>query len=278
MVQDGSILSEVVDGVGIITLNRPEKLNAMHARMLDSLLEAVLRMRDDPAVGCVVLTGAGRGFCSGGDLANAAAETAEEAKLHPSLRKRPQTAPAKVERLIRIHEASIQLHDMAKPTIAMINGPCAGAGFSLAGACDLRIAGASAVLTSAFAKAGVSGDYGGSYFWSKIAGTAKVRELYLLSEKISAADALAQGLVNRVYPDEELRPRTMEIARSLAAGPGYAYGLIKRNLALAEYSSMEDTLRVEAIGMVLSGYERNERAALDLDAERFADQLGKTTG
>jgi 2-(1,2-epoxy-1,2-dihydrophenyl)acetyl-CoA isomerase len=270
---EGSILEDIEDGVGVITLSRPEKLNAMHARMLDALLEAVRRMRDDPAVGCVVLTGAGRGFCSGGDLANSAAEVAEEAKLHPSLRKRPQTAPAKIDRLLRIHQASMMLHDMPKPTIAMINGPCAGAGFSLAGACDLRIAGASAVLTSAFAKAGVSGDYGGSYFWSKIAGTAKVRELYLLSEKIAAADALAQGLVNRVHPDDELRARTMELAKGLAAGPGYAYGLIKRNLALAEHASMEDTLRVEAIGMILSGYEKNERAALDLDAARFADQL-----
>lgn len=273
MEESGSILAEVADGVGVITLNRPDKLNAMHARMLDSLLEVVRDMRDDPAVRCVVLTGAGRGFCAGGDLIGAAADVAREANLHPSLRKRPQTAPAKVERLVRIQESSMMLHDMPKPTIAMINGPCAGAGFSLAGACDLRIAGSSAMLTSAFAKAGASGDYGGSYFWSKIAGSAKARELYLLSEKISAADALAQGLVNRVYPDEELRARTMELAASLAAGPGYAYGLIKRNLALAEYSSMVDTLRVEAIGMVLSGYERTEAQVLEQDADRFAGQL-----
>lgn len=263
------VLREVEDGVGLITLNRPDKLNAMQAPMLEALYEAVADFGRDPAISCVVLTGAGRGFCSGGDLSNVAVEVAAEAKIHPALRKRPQTADAKVQRLLRLHETSMRLHDMPKPTIAMINGACAGAGFSLAGACDLRIAGASAMLTSAFAKAGVSGDYGGSFFWSKIAGTAKARELYLLSEKIGADSALAAGLVNRVYPDAELRAETMKLAKSLAAGPGFAYGLIKRTLGLAEHASMEDTLRIEAIGMVLSGYEAAERRALAEDAARL---------
>jgi len=263
------ILESIEDGVGVITLNRPEKLNAMQAPMLEALLAAVLRMRDNDAVGCVVLTGAGRGFCAGGDLGNVHVELAAEAQMHPSLRKRPQTADAKFQRLNKMHQASMQLHDMSKPTIAMINGPCAGAGFSLAGACDLRFAGTSAVLTSAFSKAGVSGDYGGSYFWSKIAGTAKVRELYLLSEKFSPDQALAQGLVSKVFADDQLREETMKIAKGLAAGPGYAYSMIKRTLGVAEYSNMEDTLRIEAIGMVMSGYETAERRLLAEDAKRF---------
>jgi len=263
------ILETIEDRVGVITLNRPEKLNAMQAPMLYALLAAVTRMGENEAVGCVVLTGAGRGFCAGGDMANLHVELAAEARMHPSLRKRPQTADAKFRRLDRMHQASKQLHDMPKPTIAMINGPCAGAGFSLAGACDLRFAGTSAILTSAFAKAGVSGDYGGSYFWSKIAGTAKARELYLLSEKISADQALAQGLVNRVFPDDLLLEETMKVAKGLAGGPGHTFGIIKRTLGVAEYSSMEDTLRIEAIGMVISGYENAERRQLAEDAERL---------
>lgn len=269
MTGQAAVLRSVEDGVGVLTLNRPEKLNAMQNDMLEALRSAVLEMRDDPSVGCVVLTGAGRGFCSGGDLINARAEASGELQMHPSLRKRPQTADAKVNRLMRLHETSMRLHDMPKPTIAMINGPCAGAGFSLAGACDLRIAGTSAMLTSAFAKAGVSGDYGGSYFWSKIAGAAKARELYLLSEKLSAEACLQQGLVNKVVAEQQLRSVTMELAKGLAAGPGYAFGLIKRNLNQAEHASMEDALRVEAIGMVLSGYETIERQQLAIDAERF---------
>lgn len=263
------VLERIEDGVGVLTLNRPEKLNAMQSDMLEALLASVKRFADDDKVRCVVLTGAGRGFCSGGDLSNVAVEVAAEAKLHPSLRKRPQTADAKVRRLLRFHETSMLLHDMPKPTIAMINGPCAGAGFSLAGACDLRIAGASAMLTSAFSKAGVSGDYGGSYFWTKIAGSAKVRELYLLSEKFGAERALAQGLVNRLYADEHLTLETMKLAKSLADGPGYAFGIIKRTLSLAEHASMEDTLRIEAIGMVLSGYEAAERRQLSQEADNF---------
>lgn len=263
------ILEHIEDGVGLLTLNRPDKLNAMQAPMLEALLQAVTRMRDDKAVNCVVLTGAGRGFCAGGDLSNVGAEVAAEALLHPSLRLRPQTAEAKVQTLLHVHEAAVLLHDMPKPTIAMINGACAGAGFALAGACDLRIAGTSALLTSAFVKAGVSGDYGGSYFWSKIAGSAKARELYLLSEKITGEQALAQGLVNRLYPDADLRDETMKLATALAAGPGYNYSLIKRNIAIAEHASMADSLRIEALSMVLSQYEMAERRSLAEQAARI---------
>lgn len=237
------VLVSVSDGVGLITLNRPDKLNAMPGSMLEALLVAVSRMRDDGDVRCVVLTGAGRGFCAGGDLSAVDGEA-------PA----PKTLAARAERLERLGQAAAILHDMAKPTIAMINGPCAGAGFSLAGACDLRFAAESAFLTSAFVRAGVSGDFGGSYFWTKIVGSGRARELYLLSERVGAAAALVQGLVHRVYPDGDLTAATLEVAGQIAGGRPEIFAQIKRNIAAAERETLAGTLRSEAVGMIMSAH------------------------
>lgn len=268
----GLILESVEGGVGTITLNRPEKLNALLNEMLEGLLTATCRMRDDPDVRCVVLTGAGAAFCAGGDVEAVINEARADANLHPRLRRRPQTATAKVDRMIRLQQAAAILHDMPKPTIAMINGPCMGAGFSLAGACDLRFAADSAVLSSAFARADVPGDYGGTYFWSKISGSAKAREIYLLCERIAAEDALTQGLVTRVFPDATLQEETMAIARNLVRRAPHVQALMKRNLNLAEHSSVYDALRMEAINMTLASYDNLELSRLAKDADRFADQ------
>lgn len=239
----GTVLTSVSDGIGLITLNRPEKLNAMPGAMLEALLAAVTRMRDDDAARCVVLTGAGRGFCAGGDL------SAVEGEAPP-----PPTLAGRAARLERLGQAAAILHDMPKPTIAMINGPCAGAGFSLAGACDLRFAAESAFLTSAFVRAGVSGDFGGSYFWTKIVGSGRARELYLLSERVSATVALAQGLVHRVYPDAELTDVTLAAARQIAGGRPEVFAQIKRNIAAAEQETLAAALRSEAVGMIVSAH------------------------
>jgi 2-(1,2-epoxy-1,2-dihydrophenyl)acetyl-CoA isomerase len=268
------VLESVEDGVAVITLNRPERLNAMNSELMDQLLEAVRRAEADAEVGCVVLTGAGRGFCAGGDLKGKAEHIAAEALLPPDERTRPQTAQARITRLRHLMEAARLLHDMPKPTIAMVNGPCAGAGFSLAGACDLRIAGTSALFTSAFAKAGMSGDFGGSWFWTRVLGAGKARELYLLSEKLNAEQALQYGLVHRVVSDAELREETMRLARSLADGPRYAYRYIKRNLAAAEEGTLEEVFDLEATTMTLSAYEVDEQKRLAEERERFAAGRG----
>lgn len=159
-------------------------------------------------------------------------------------------------------DAARLLHDMAKPTIAMINGPCAGAGFSLAGACDLRFAGESAVLTSAFTRAGLSGDYGGAWFWTQILGTARARQLYFLSERIDARRALALGMVNEVFADDVLSARTMEIAHRIANGPRWAFAYAKRNLNAAEDTSMDRVLGLEAMSMSLSARTARESGAM----------------
>jgi 2-(1,2-epoxy-1,2-dihydrophenyl)acetyl-CoA isomerase len=148
------LLENVKDGVAVLTLNRPERLNAMSRPMLDALLEALPRLADDAAVGVIVLTGAGRGFCAGGDV-KAMAEGNELGG---------QTMEEKAQALRSRMEASRWLHELPKPTIAMMRGPAAGAGLSLAMACDMRIASDTARLGTAFARVGYSGDFGGSYW------------------------------------------------------------------------------------------------------------------
>ena len=147
-------------------------------------------------------------------------------------------------------EVSRLLHDMRKPTLAMISGSAAGAGLSLALACDLRIAGKSAKLTTAFAKVGLSGDYGGTYFLTRLVGSAKARELYLTSPILMADEALALGLVTRVVPDAELEAAAHELAMSLAQGPSIALGYIKQNINTAERSTIEAVLDTEAMNHV----------------------------
>jgi len=247
-----TVLVDRLGGVALVTLNRPERLNAIDAELMTRLPVVLRDLADDHDVGCVILTGAGRGFCAGGDLKSRQAELDAQALLSDDERLR-LSMPHVMDQVLRSRvEASRLLHDMAKPTLAMINGPCAGAGFSLAGACDMRFAAESAVLTSAFTRAGLSGDYGGTYYWTQILGTAKARELYLLSEKIGAAEALSRGMVNRVWPDGELRARTLEIAHALADGPRWAHGYAKRNLNLAETAPLDQVLQSEVTTMGLA--------------------------
>ncbi len=173
----------------MLTLNRPERLNALTKDMMQALLARLSACAVDEAVGCVVLTGAGSAFCAGGDVRVQAKVAAEGS---------PETPERRTDLLRASMEASRLLHEMPKPTIAMLNGVAAGAGLSLALACDLRIAGRSARMTTAFAKVGLSGDYGGTWFLTQLVGTAKARELYFLSDVLDASRIEALGLANRV--------------------------------------------------------------------------------
>jgi 2-(1,2-epoxy-1,2-dihydrophenyl)acetyl-CoA isomerase len=159
------------------------------------------------------------------------------------------------ERMRTLHDSSFAgliLHEMDKPTIAMINGPCAGAGITLAGACDLRFMGRSAMMKSAFNEVGLTGDYGGSWFWTHILGTAKAREFYLLSEKYDAERALDFGLVHRLFDDEALREATMEVAQQLAKRKPWAARLTKKNLNYALHADLRDALEREALSQTLA--------------------------
>jgi 2-(1,2-epoxy-1,2-dihydrophenyl)acetyl-CoA isomerase len=254
----GDVLEVVANGVAVLTLNRPDKLNAMSPAMLEGLLEALPRLADDTRVGAVVLTGAGRGFCAGGDV-RAMAEGIEFAG---------DTLEEKASALRGQMEVSRWLHEMPKPTIAMVRGPAAGAGLSLAIACDLRIAGDSARFATAFARVGYSGDFGGSYFLTRLVGTAKARELYYTAEIVSASQALALGLVNRVVTDAELEAETMALAGRLAAGPRVALRYMKRNMNAAESGTLRDVLDLEAWHHTRCGMTEDHREA----ARAFLDK------
>ena len=252
------LLETVKDGVVVLTMNRPDRLNALSRAMLDAMLEALPRLAGDPEVGVVVLTGAGRGFCAGGDVK----AMAEDREAGPGgLEERAQALRARME-------TSRWLHEMPKPTIAMVRGAAAGAGLSLALACDLRIAGDSARFATAFARVGYSGDFGGSYYLTQLVGTAKARELYYTADIVDAQAALALGLANRVIPDARLEEETLALAGRLARGPRIAYRYMKRNMNAAESGTLKDLLDLEAWHHTRCGLTEDHREAVRAFVEK----------
>lgn len=227
------------DGVAILTMNRPEARNALSQPMLGALLEALPRLAADPEVGAIVITGAGGAFCAGGDVKGFAAT--DGGANHG--RSPEQAAHA----LRQSMEVSRWLHDMPKITIASIPGAAAGAGLSIALACDFRIAARGAKITTAFAKVGLSGDFGGTYFLTQLVGSAKAKELYLLSDVILAEEAERIGMVNRAVDPRELEAETMALARRFANGARITQGLMKRNLNIAEKGDMLLSFDTEAL-------------------------------
>jgi 2-(1,2-epoxy-1,2-dihydrophenyl)acetyl-CoA isomerase len=252
------LIETIEDGVATLTFNRPERMNALSTPIMEGLLHGLPRLAGDPGVRVIVLTGAGRAFCAGGDV-KSMAEGGEE-----------RSAAEATARLRSRMEVSRILHELPKPTIAMINGPAAGAGLAFALACDLRIASTSARLVTAFVKVGFSGDFGGSFFLTRLVGTAKARELYFTGRPVDAQEALSLGLVNRVVPDDQLADATMELARSLAQGPQVALSLMKRNLNCAESSGLAELLDLEAANQVLTGRTEDHREAAKAFVEKRA--------
>lgn len=261
------LLTEVVDRVGIITLNRPERRNALNGPLVAALDAAVKWAAADPEVKVVVLTGAAAeghhgGFCAGGDVKDASGPGMELG-----------VPPHALEGDLARHDqhAAMLLHLMPKPSIAMVGGPAVGAGFSLAGACDLRVAAEEALFCAGFAPNGLSGDYGGTVFWTEIVGTAMARELYLLNERVPADEALRRGMVHRVVTAERLRDETLDAARSLTRIPADLLGRVKENLNEAESDrarrrrlfAQETTNQIEGVAarMARSAAKRAAREA-----------------
>ena len=256
------LLASVTDKVALLTLNRPERRNAMSSQMNDALASALGEVQTADDVGAVVLTGAGGAFCAGGDVKGMAAAGGEGGGS-------PLQYDARVHRQRLNQRATAgRLYEMPKPTIAMIGGPAAGAGLSLALACDLRYAADSAVFTTAFARVGFSGDYGGTWFMSRLIGTAKARELYLLSDRFDAAEAERLGLVNRVFAADALESEVMGIAGRLANGPTIAYRYMKENLNRAAHGEMGECLDMEATHHIHCGQTEDHREA----AKAFVDK------
>ncbi len=245
----------IADGVATLTLNRPDRLNALSDAMLRGLLEALPRLGMNQEVGAIVLTGAGRGFCAGGDV-KAMAERGAGALAD------------RLEDLRWKHHIPVLLRTLPKIVIAAVNGPAFGAGFSLALACDLRIAGHSARFGTAFAGVGLSGDFGGSWTLTRLVGPARARELYFTAAAIDSAEAERLGLVSRVVDDARLAEEAASLARRFAEGPRAAYAAMKRNLHAAETQTLPEVLELEALQQVRSALTEDHREAAQAFVEK----------
>ncbi|MHB8575474.1 MAG: enoyl-CoA hydratase-related protein [Dehalococcoidia bacterium] len=206
------------DGVAVITMNRPERLNSMGGQLIPLLGRYVHDAAWDDDVRCVVLTGAGRGFCAGADLRLAPGEEAAH-----------------------------------KPTVSAINGAAAGAGLGLALACDIKIMAGGAKLTSAYRNVGLSGDFGAAYFLQKSIGYTRAIDLFFSAEIVTAQRALEIGLINRVVPDERLREKSLAYAAWLAAGPAFAFARMKENFVAGTHADARTALQIESLNHNLSG-------------------------
>jgi len=256
------LLFEVDGTVAWITMNRPDAMNAMSNDMMSGLADALDRCADDDSVRAVVLTGAGeRAFCAGGDVKGMA-----------SRRTGNGPAPTIDDRINSLHEnmrrTSLRIHTLPKPTIAAVNGFAMGAGLSLALACDLRVMSETAQMGTAFAGVALAGDYGGTWYMTRLIGSAKARELYFLNDRVPADKALQLGLTNRVAHAADLRNATQELAERIASGPTKTYAMMKENLVLAEYSDLETLLAQEAKYQILSGTTEDHREAAQAFVEK----------
>jgi 2-(1,2-epoxy-1,2-dihydrophenyl)acetyl-CoA isomerase len=222
------LLYEVKDAVATLTLNRPDRLNALGDTLRDDLHDAVLRASGDGEVRVMVITGAGKGFCSGGDV-KAMNEAKESRTERPILDK---VAPGRDRTLLAMRDAP-------QPIIAAVNGAAAGAGMNLALGCDIRLASTAARFGETFVKRGLHPDWGGTYFLPRLVGMAKAAEMIFTGDMIDAAEALRLGIVSALHAPEELMPATYDLARRIAAGPPVAIRLAKRAL----YHNLDTDLR-----------------------------------
>ena len=242
------LLIETKDRLRILTLNRPDRLNALTPELHHLLQSAVIDAAGDDSVGALVLTGAGRAFCSGGDIKRSTDKTKQA----------PQTREQRADALRQHAVTTKTLHTMPKPTMAVMNGVAAGSGLSLALACDFRWMHRGAKLRTGYAGIGLSGDLGISYYLTTLIGAARARELLMLNEKIDAETAFSYGLVNRLYADAA---DAMAMAEELAAGPGLAYRMMKENINLAETATLEQVIDREANNSVRCIWSHDAREA-----------------
>ena len=247
-----TVLYERQGQIATVKLNRPNQMNTMNLELLAKASEVLQKVASDDNIRVVILTGNGKAFCAGGDLAGGAGGGVFD------------DGPLKqqVDRLRGAMRTSQLLRDMPKVTIAAINGACAGAGLSWACACDIRYAATSAKFNTAFLSAGVSGDFGGTWTLTRIVGPAKARELYLLCEKFSASEAELMGLITRALPDSHLMSTVYDVATKIANSAPLALQGIKKNFNDALRVSFSEALDLEA--------ERHTQCSLSEDATEAA--------
>jgi len=247
------LLCSIRERVAIITLNRPQARNSLSDHLTPALRRMIKQTGDDPDVGALLLTGAGTAFCSGGDIKGMGGNSSTQDMSFGS-------------KVVRLQERQRTLTGalvaVPKPTIAALPGPAAGAGLAIALACDIRIASESTIMTTGYARIGLTGDYGISWLLTRLAGTARARELMYLSERIDARRAESLGLINRVVPDADLQAEAFTIARTLANGPSDAYAAIKDNLDRALSTDFLTSLDHEAENMVAAAASAQHKEAV----------------
>ena len=240
-------------GVGWIVLDRPEARNAMNAEMRQAYLDALARCGEDPEIRAVVLTGTGKGFCTGADLSGSRAATGAAGPAHPGA---TRDAMRPSQRVIRA------LWDLEKPIIAGVNGVAAGLGAHLAYACDLVIAAEDARFIEVFVRRGIAMDAGGGFLLPRHLGLHKAKELVFFGDDLSAADAERLGLVNKVVPGAELEATCREWAKRLAEGPTFAIGLSKRLLNRSLQADIDTLFAEEAFTQALVANSEDMREGI----------------
>lgn len=236
------LLTEKKNGVGIITLNRPDKLNAFSDELTFQLQDALKEMEKDKEVRAIILTASGRGFCAGQDLQSRsiAQEMGERPSLGDSIRR-------------RYNPIVIKLRRIEKPIIAAVNGVAAGAGASIAFACDYRIVTDKVNFIQSFTKVGLIPDSGATFILTRLVGLTKAFELMLSADKLSAEEALNLGIINKIVGEDDLMKEAIALAEKLAAGPTKAFGLTKRAVNRAIFDDLEELLEYEASLQEIAG-------------------------
>lgn len=264
------------DGVAVLTMNRPESLNAMGGDLMLLLAQHLDECARDRSIRCVALTGAGRGFCAGGDVKGMQSRnTGNEEGQHGSRSTNLITEIEELARQLRAsHDATVlKLHTIGKPTVALVNGVAVGAGLGLALGCDVRIVSDKARFGTAFKNVGLSGDYGSSYFLPRLIGMGRAREMYLTAEMIDAERAYELGIANRVVPHDALIEEGLAFCAKLASGPTATYARMKSNLNLAETATLQEVLNQEALNMRISGFSPDSREAVAAFVEKRTPQF-----
>ncbi|MDI4231336.1 enoyl-CoA hydratase-related protein [Bradyrhizobium sp. 31Argb] len=255
----GELLCQIDGRVAILTLNRPEARNALSDNLTPALRRMIKSLGDDPKIGALLITGAGNAFCAGGDVKGMGSGIA-----------RPERTLEERVAILQERQRTLTgvLVAVRKPTVAALPGPAAGAGLAIALACDIRIAAESAIMATGYARIGLSGDYGVAWLLTRLAGTARARELMFLSERLDARRCEAFGLVNRVVPDDQLRSTALELAQQLADGPPIALGYIKDNLDHALASDLLTSMDLEAEHMVRAARTNDHNEAVRAFVEK----------
>ncbi|MDA1075844.1 MAG: enoyl-CoA hydratase-related protein [Proteobacteria bacterium] len=251
------LLCRIENRVGVITLNKPHKKNALGDILTPALRRTVVLLEEDDRVGCVMITGAGDAFCSGGDVSGMGGNR----KADPD-----EPARSKKDAIAELTHKQVTLtariHELGKITIAALPGAAAGAGLSIALSCDLRVASSNAFVTTAFRNIGLSGDYGSSWFLPRLIGLAKAKELLYTADRVGAEEGLRLGIFNKVFEQETFRADALAYAAAIANGPTNALGRMKINLNRGVNQSLRDSLQLEAEHLVAGMGEAEAKEAI----------------